>query len=97
MTVENALVSRRPPLRTSEFESVHRAVAQVTGEVVLVSVFSLLLLAGTVGYWTYLDAVDREDERAPVWALAVFAGTLVGVVPGVVVLLVYRSRAGADV
>ncbi len=70
------------------------ALAWLTGEVVLVSVFSLLLLAGSAGYWTYLDAVKRGDERAPLWALGVFVGTLSGVVPGVAALLVYRSRTG---
>lgn len=67
--------------------------AWLTGEVVLVSVFSLLLLAGSAGYWTYLDAVKRADERAPLWGLGVFVGTVSGVVPGVAVLLVYRFRA----
>ncbi len=51
------------------------ALAWVTGEVVLVLVFSLLLLAGSAGYWTYLDAVKRADERAPLWGLGVFVGT----------------------
>jgi uncharacterized membrane-anchored protein len=68
------------------------ALAWLTGEVVLVSVFSLLLLAGSAGYWTYLDAVKREDERALLWGLGVFVGTVSGVVPGVAVLLVYRFR-----
>lgn len=62
------------------------------GSFVLVGVFTLLLLAGSTGYWVYLDGVNREVERAPWWGLGVFWLLLLGVVPGLIALAVYLRR-----
>lgn len=65
---------------------------QAEGSFVLVGTFVLLLLAGSTGYWVYLDGVNRGTDRAPWWGLGVFWLFLLGVVPGLVALGVYLSR-----
>lgn len=62
---------------------------QVEGSFVLVGTFVLLLLAGSTGYWVYLDGVNRGIDRAPWWGLGVFWLLLLGVIPGLVALAVY--------
>lgn len=65
---------------------------QVAGSYVLVGTFALLLLAGSSGYWVYLDGAKRGIDRAPWWGVGVFWLLLLGVVPGLVALAVYLRR-----
>lgn len=65
---------------------------QAEGSTLLVGTFVLLLLAGSAGYWVYLDGADRRIDRAPWWGLGVFWLLLLGVVPGLVALAIYLSR-----
>lgn len=62
------------------------------GSFVLVGVFVLLLLAGSAGYWVYLDGTKRGIDRAPWWGLGVLWLLLLGVVPGLIALVVYLHR-----
>ncbi|WP_336343452.1 hypothetical protein [Halalkalicoccus ordinarius] len=51
------------------------------GSFVLIGVFVLLLLAGSAGYWVYLDGTKRGIDCAPWWGLGVLWLLLLGVVP----------------
>lgn len=62
------------------------------GSLVLVGTFTLLLVAGSTGYWVYLDGTKRGIDRAPWWGVGVFWLLLLGIVPGLVALGLYLSR-----
>ena len=61
----------------------------------LIGVFGLLLgivvLLVTLGvsYWVYSDASSRNDGRAVLWGVGTLVGFLIGLVPGLVVVVVY--------
>ncbi|WP_122089246.1 hypothetical protein [Halalkalicoccus subterraneus] len=65
---------------------------QAEGSDILVGVFVLLLLAGSTGYWTYIDGTNRGVDRAPWWGAGVFWGLVLGMLPGLVALAVYLRR-----
>jgi hypothetical protein len=65
---------------------------QAEGSYLLAGTFVLLLLAGSTGYWVYLDGAKRGIDRAPWWGAGVFWLLLLGVVPGLVALGIYLSR-----
>jgi hypothetical protein len=65
---------------------------QAEGSGILVGIFVLLLLAGSTGYWVYLDGTNRGIDRAPWWGLSVFWLLLLGVLPGLIALAFYLSR-----
>lgn len=62
---------------------------QAEGSYLLVAIFVLLLLAGSTGYWVYLDGTNRGIDRAPWWGVGVFWLLLLGVIPGLIALAVY--------
>lgn len=45
---------------------------QDEGSYILVGVFVLLLLAGSTGYWTYIDGANRRVDRTRWWGAVVF-------------------------
>lgn len=68
---------------------------QAEGSSVLVGVFVVLLLAGSTGYWTYIDGANRGVDRAPWWGAGVFWLLLLGVLPGLLLLGIYLSKRPA--
>jgi uncharacterized membrane protein len=48
-----------------------------------------LLVALGVTYWVYTDARSRNDDRAVLWGAGTLIGFLVGLVPGLAVVVVY--------
>ena len=65
---------------------------QAEGTYTLVGVFTLLLLAGSTGYWVYIDGSNRGIDRAPWWGAGVFWLLLLGLIPGLIALGVYLSK-----
>ena len=49
---------------------------------------SIVILVGAT-YWVYNDARERDDDRAVIWALLTALGFFIGLIPGVLVLVVY--------
>jgi hypothetical protein len=68
---------------------------QVEGTYTFVGVFALMLLAGSTGYWVYIDGANREIDRAPWWGAGVFWLLLLGLLPGLIALAVYLSKRPA--
>ena len=68
---------------------------QAEGTYTFVGVFVLMLLAGSTGYWTYIDGTNRGVDRAPWWGAGVFWGFLLGALPGFLLLGIYLSKRPA--
>jgi len=51
-------------------------------------VVSIVILVGAT-YWVYTDAKERGDDRAVIWALLTALGFFIGLIPGVLVVVVY--------
>lgn len=56
--------------------------------VLFVFVIGLVLLVGA-SYWVYTDAKKRGNDNAVLWALLTALGFFIGLLPGLVVLVVY--------
>lgn len=68
---------------------------QAEGTYVLAGVFLVLLIAGSTGYWVYIDGATRKIDRAPWWGAGVFWLLLLGVIPGLIALALYLSKRPA--
>ena len=51
-------------------------------------VLSIVILAGAT-YWVYTDAKERGNDNAVIWALLTALGFFIGLIPGVLVVVVY--------
>jgi uncharacterized BrkB/YihY/UPF0761 family membrane protein len=51
-------------------------------------VLSIAILVGAT-YWVYSDANERGDDRAAIWAVLTALGFFIGLIPGVLVVVVY--------
>lgn len=54
----------------------------------LISVVGLVVLVGAT-YWVYTDATNRGDDNAVLWAAGTAAGFFFGLLPGVLVVVIY--------
>jgi uncharacterized BrkB/YihY/UPF0761 family membrane protein len=51
-------------------------------------VLSIVVLVGAT-YWVYTDAKERGDDRAAIWAVLTALGFFIGLIPGILVVVVY--------
>lgn len=51
-------------------------------------VLSVVILVGAT-YWVYTDAQERGNDNAVIWALLTALGFFIGLIPGVLVVVVY--------
>ena len=56
--------------------------------ILFVFVIGLAILVGA-SYWVYSDATKRNNDNAVIWALVTGLGFFIGLLPGVLVLIVY--------
>ncbi|QIO23122.1 hypothetical protein [Haloarcula sp. JP-L23] len=56
--------------------------------VLFVFVIGLVILVGA-SYWVYSDAKGRGNDNAVLWAVLTALGFFLGLVPGLLVLVVY--------
>jgi H+/Cl- antiporter ClcA len=68
---------------------------QAEGTYTIIGVFVLLLVAGSTGYWVYIDGSNRGVDRAPWWGVGIFWLLVLGVIPGLIALGVYLSKRPA--
>lgn len=60
-------------------------------ELLIVFVIFIIGLAILIGasYWVYSDAKKRGRDNAVIWALVTALGFFIGLIPGLLVLVVY--------
>lgn len=56
--------------------------------VLFIFVIGLAILIGA-SYWVYSDAKGRGDDKAVMWGLLTALGFFIGLIPGVLVVVVY--------
>lgn len=56
--------------------------------ILFVFVLGLAVLVGA-SYWVYSDAKRRGDDKAVLWGLLTALGFFIGLVPGLLVVVVY--------
>ncbi|WP_424004621.1 hypothetical protein ACOZ4I_07860 [Haloarcula salina] len=56
--------------------------------VLFIFVIGLAILVGA-SYWVYSDAKGRGDDKAVLWGVLTALGFFIGLIPGVLVLVVY--------
>jgi len=56
--------------------------------VLFIFVIGLAILVGA-SYWVYSDAKRRGDDKAVLWGLLTALGFFIGLIPGVIVIVVY--------